>query len=76
MMSEDGYEEGDYEVLHIDSFCSNTAQGGYETLCAEEAALMELKKKHPDAQSVALCSDQEHWWKQGELERVGKRAEE
>lgn len=53
-----GYEEGDYEVLHVDSFGSNTAQGGYETLCAEEAALKELKVKHPDAQSVAFCSDQ------------------
>jgi hypothetical protein len=48
---------GDYQMAWIDSFCSNTGQGGYETLCVEEASLRELKKLFPDVGDVVFCSD-------------------
>jgi len=54
----DGFEAGDFEVCHIDSYCSNTGQGGYETLCAEEAALAQVKVIHPEIDSIVMCSDQ------------------
>jgi hypothetical protein len=38
---------GDYILIWIDSFGSNTAQGGYETLCVEEASLRKLKQFCP-----------------------------
>jgi hypothetical protein len=34
---------GDYILIWIDSFGSNTTQDGYETLCVEEASLRKLK---------------------------------
>jgi hypothetical protein len=42
-----GLEEGDYHITWIDSFCSNTGQGGYETLCVVEADLAFLKALYP-----------------------------
>ena len=35
---------GDYVMIWIDSFGSNTTQGGYETLCVEETSLRKLRK--------------------------------
>jgi hypothetical protein len=48
---------GDYAMTYVDSFGSNTAQGGYETLCVEEAALRELKRQNPDLEETAFCMD-------------------
>ena len=56
-MSQQGMEEGDLVMTHIDSFCSNTGQGGYKTLCAEEASLHRAKEIHPNQSEVVLCSD-------------------
>jgi hypothetical protein len=56
-MAEKGYEAGDCLVTHIDSFCSNTGQGGYETLCAGEAALKRAMEVHPSMPGIGLCSD-------------------
>jgi len=54
----EGYLIGGVMIRHIDSFSSNTAQGWYETLCAQTAALTECKKDHPDLDEIVLCSDQ------------------
>jgi len=54
----EGYEPGDVMIRHIDSFSSNTAQGGYETICAQAAAWIECKSVHPDLDEIVLCSDQ------------------
>ena len=34
-----GVKCGDYQIVWIGSFCSNNAQGGYETLCVIEASM-------------------------------------
>jgi hypothetical protein len=50
-------QQGNYEMLHIDSFCLNTMQGGYEMLCVQEAALCKLKELKPDIDETVFCSD-------------------
>jgi hypothetical protein len=35
---------GDYVMIWIDSFGTNTTQGGFETLCVEESSLRKLKE--------------------------------
>jgi hypothetical protein len=47
----------DYMMVWIDSFGSNTTQGGFETLCAQEAALRQLKALRAHIQEVDFCSD-------------------
>jgi hypothetical protein len=48
---------GDYILIWIDSFGSNTTQGGYETLCVEEASLRKLKLLCPWVTMVDFASD-------------------
>jgi hypothetical protein len=47
---------GDYVMLWIDSFGSNTTQGGYETLCVEESSLRKLKQLCPWADKIDSVS--------------------
>ena len=44
-------------MIWIDSFGSNTTQGGYETLCVEETSLRELKKLCPWVDEIDFVSD-------------------
>ena len=48
---------GDYIMIWIDSFGSNTTQGGYETLCVEETSLQELKKLCPWVDKIDFVLD-------------------
>jgi hypothetical protein len=50
-------EVRDYMMVWIDSFGSNTTQGGFETLCAQEAVLRQLKALRAHIQEVNFCSD-------------------
>lgn len=52
-----GAEAGDLLITHIDTFCSNTGQGGYETLCVLEAGLKKAKEIDPSIDEVAMCQD-------------------
>jgi hypothetical protein len=40
---EAGFAVGDYHISHFDTYCSNTAQGGFETAACIEAGMRELK---------------------------------
>jgi hypothetical protein len=50
-------EIGDYNMTWIDSFGSNTAQGGYETFCAQCAGLQKWKELDPNVETIGLASD-------------------
>ena len=53
-----GVQCGDYQMVWIDSFGSNTTQGGYETLSVIEASLIEAKKIFNNKlESISLFSD-------------------
>jgi hypothetical protein len=43
---------GDYVMISIDSFGTNTTQGGYETLCVEELSLRKLKYLCPWVEEI------------------------
>ena len=59
---------GNKEIIHIDSFGSNTRQGGYETLCAEQAVLNKFPRKFFDLeeQYCYFCSDAGSGYKSAE----------
>jgi hypothetical protein len=50
---------GDYNLLWIDSLGNSTTEGGYETLCVEEASLRRLEVLYPwvTVTIVGLASD-------------------
>jgi hypothetical protein len=48
---------GDYVMIWIDSFGTNTTQGGYETLCVEESCLRKLKEICPWVEEIDFMSD-------------------
>ena len=53
-------EAGDEKVMHIDTFGSNTGQGGYETLCVLEATLKKALQLQPslgDSDGAVLIQD-------------------
>jgi len=50
-------EAGDEKVIHVDSFGSNTGQGGYETLCVLEATLKKAKELQPALENAVLIQD-------------------
>jgi hypothetical protein len=51
-------EVRDYMMIWIDSFGTNTTQGGYETLCVIESPPRELHKLRPHiADPIDFCSD-------------------
>ena len=45
------------KLSHIDSFCTNTAQGGWETLAAMECTLDKAKQLCPTMDNISLSSD-------------------
>jgi hypothetical protein len=47
---------GDYVMIWIDSFGTNTTQGGYETLCVEESSLRKLKDLCPWVEEIGFVS--------------------
>jgi hypothetical protein len=47
----------DYMMIWLDSFGTNTTQGGYETLCVQEASLRRLKTLRPHIDIIDFCSD-------------------
>jgi len=53
----DNAQVGDHQMTWIDSFCSNTGQGGYETSCVIEADLKKAKELYPDLKEICHCSD-------------------
>jgi len=54
---ETGLEVGDYQIVWIDSFGSNTTQGGYETLCVIDVSLKKAKEIFSEIDNVTLFSD-------------------
>jgi hypothetical protein len=48
---------GDYVMIWIYSFGTNTTQGGYETLCVEESCLRKLKELCPWVEEIDFMSD-------------------
>jgi hypothetical protein len=48
---------GDYVIIWIDSFGSKTTQGGYETLCVEEASLCKLEELCLWVEEINFFSD-------------------
>ena len=57
MLAEKGDEQGDYQMVWIDSFPSNIGQGGCKTLCAIEANLTLLEKLFSTMNNIVLCSN-------------------
>ena len=57
MLADKGAVQGDHQMVWIDSFPSNTGQGGYETLCAIEANLTLLEKLFSTMNNIVLCSN-------------------
>ena len=61
-----GLEVGDNRIAWIDSFGSNTAQGGYETLCVIEASVKKGKELNPFLNDLYFMSDAVSGYKTGQ----------
>ena len=59
-------EVGDNEIAWIDSFGSNTAQGGYETLCVIEASVKKGKELNASFNDLYFMSDAGSGYKTGQ----------